>query len=179
MRLRRTLVILISASFLALNSIVPATGKTFSDFSDLNKESFVLGDSIKVIAACWSISNPTNPSARKKLEVFSAGKWKSVGKIQFTKTKDCSKKYPYGQFFIWEVDRLGTIDKNGLQGTLRLRESVNSPSTYTKISIYESMEARNEAVRMQVDGYYEVVQCAIFGGQWDSTRDICVGATGP
>ena len=179
MRLRRILVILISASFLALNSIVPATGKTFSDFSDLNKESFVLGDSIKVIASCWGISNPTNPSARKKLEIFNAGKWKSVGKIQFTKTKDCWKKYPYGQFFIWEVDRLGTMDKSGLQGTLRIRNSVNAPSTYAKIIIYESMEARNEAAKMQVEGYYQIVECAIFGGQWDSTRDICVGATGP
>ena len=178
MRLRRILVIFISASFLALSSIVPATGKTFSYFSDLNKESFVLGDSIKVIAACWSISNPTNPSARKKLEVFSAGKWKSVGKIQFTKTKDCSKKYPYGQLLVWEVDRLGTVDKDGL-GTLRIRESANSPSTYAKIFIYESVEARSEVSEMRKARAYEMFECElILSGQWDSTRDICVGPAG-
>ena len=71
------------------------------------------------------------------------------------------------------------MDKSGLQGTLRIRNSVNAPSTYAKIIIYESMEARNEAAKMQVEGYYQIVECAIFGGQWDSTRDICVGATGP
>ena len=114
----------------------------------------------------------------KKLEVFSAGKWKNVGKIYFTKTKDCSKKFPYGQFFIWEVDRLGTIDKDG-RGTLRIRESVNSPSTYAKIYIYESLEARNEVYEMRKARGYEIAQCVIFDGQWDSTRDLCVGATGP
>jgi hypothetical protein len=178
MRLRRTLVILVSASFLAFSSIVPADGKTFSNLSDLNKESFVLGDVIKINAQCWSSARAGDATGRKKLEIFNAGKWKSVGKIQFTKTKECSVKFPYGQFLVWEVDRLGTIDKDGL-GTLRIRESVNSPSSYAKIFIYESAEARNDVYEIRKARGYEIAQCVIFDGQWDSNRDICVGATGP
>lgn len=170
---------------LCLSLVFPlnAEAASYAYLSSLNKESFILGDVLKVNAnSCWSVKNPNNSLARKRLEIFVSGNWKSVGKVQFIKSKSCFEefpKYPYAQVFMWEVDRLGTLDQDGLKGTLRLRHSVNKPTEYAKIFIYESEEAMQEAREQRKADASAIIECELFSnGQWDSTRKICVGKPG-
>ena len=148
----------------------------YADLEAFADEPQVIGTDVRIGGNyCWSSPRPTGTDAKKRLQIFVKGKWRSVGKVVFRKTDTCSKKNPYLHIFEWEIDRLGRLNnKMPFFGTLRVRETTSSPSLYASINIYESVEAINRAREEKIGEFGRVFECVILDGQWDSTRNICV-----
>lgn len=148
----------------------------YSDLQDFANEAQVIGTVVQIGSNwCWSSRRPTGSQAQKRLQIFVRDKWRNVGKVIFRKTEACGKKYPYEQIFEWEIDRLGSLDREmPYFGTLRLRETTSSPSAYAKVSIYESSQAIQEVRSLREALGRQMLECLILGGQWDQDKDICV-----
>ncbi len=159
---------------------------SYSYLEDLGDEVFFFGDQIEVDSGvCWPSSRPFGAVAKKRLEVFNGTKWSSVGKVKFPKSSSCTKKNPYMQTFVWEVDRFGMMNNDGISGKARLRNSAIKPSTYSQIIVFESEASYNAKIQAEQkaaeekkrrDEYIAMKQfeCLILGGEWNSQGEYCV-----
>lgn len=180
----QTLSSILISSILAFNLIIfgiqPALANDyyFGAISEINKETFYLGDIISIeTGICHSKSKPTTLSSKLKLQIYVNNTWKNVGINNFQKSSFCSKKTPYLQVFEWEVDQLGTIGSDGYSGTLRLRDATKKPAIYVNIKIFESAESEENAKAERIAEANLAFRCLILGGEWDSTRKICIGGS--
>lgn len=159
---------------------------SYSYLEDLGDEIFFFGDQIEVESGlCWLSSRPSSAVAKKRLEVFNGTKWSSVGKIKFPKSPSCNKKNPYMQTFVWEVDRFGMMNNDGVSGKARLRNTVIKPSIYSQIIVFESETSYNAKIQAEQkaaeekkrrDEYIAMKQfeCLILRGEWNSLGEYCV-----
>jgi hypothetical protein len=160
-----------------------ARASTYEDFASLDLQTFVFGDIVTVSTGlCWSSKKPNTTVAKNKLQRFEFGTWKDSGVTIFSKNPViCGSKKPYEKFFQWEVDRLGVTSSDGFSGKLRLRNVSQKPAVYVVITIYESVQSKEqEAVKKEREEANRIAivnlqfMCLVFGGQWDSSRNICV-----
>jgi hypothetical protein len=116
--------------------------KSYESLDKLSNEVLILGDIVTIGANwCWSIKNPTEVKAKKRLEIYKSDKWQSVGRTIFTKSSLCQKETPYLQQFQWEVDQMGIMDNKGISGKLRVRNSAVKPTISSQVVIYKSESA--------------------------------------
>lgn len=158
----------------------------YGSLDELNDEVLFLGDVVKISTQwCWASKKPTGTVAKKRLEVFVAGRWKAVGKNEYVKSGQCSKKYPFQQRFVWEVDVLGDVGADNISGKLRMRDSTSKPSIYVQSTIFESEVAYQAKQQAEADAAKRAEEerrakaslmfmCLIQGGQWNSQGDYCV-----
>jgi len=172
-----TLAVLITLVLPAGLTPTYADSATFSDISEIDQEVFYFGDILEIQGSlCYSSKKPTAKSAKQRLQIYLGTSWRNVGTVKFLKSSSiCGNKNPYLQIFEWEVDQLGTITDG--RGSLRLRDSTAKPSKYVQAYVFESRES---ATKWTENRGYEAERgfmCLISGGQWDSTRKICVGGS--
>ena len=184
---KRTLSFSISI-LVSVSLIFPSSAFANSDYAsiqDTDQEVLYLGDILQIGSGlCWNSKKPTHSKAKTRLQIFVSNKWQSVGKVIFIKDESCKKNY-YGQFFVWEVDRLGKQQENGISGKVLLRNITATPSEYSEIIIYASMaQYINEIAKLQkekqkkederISGIIGVANCVASGGRWNFADNSCV-----
>ena len=89
---------------------------------------------------------------------------------------------PYLTQYRWEVDELGTVNPDQISGSLRLRNTAVKPTLYSKINIFESESAYQEAERKAIEERTlqagEMLMCLLKGGDWNSLGEYCVVPNG-
>lgn len=183
--------------FLALTLVTPQSAlasEEYASIQDVDQEILFLGDTLRIgTDLCWRKKNPTQTQAKIKLQIFFSNRWQSVGKVIYMKDNVCKKNY-YAQFFLWEVDRLGYLQSNGLSGKLQIRNIVTSPSQYAEIIVYSSQSTYNkeliqqgldiakknlEAAKLEkarLDLARREMECIFLSGTWTGT--YCIGKPG-
>ena len=133
MRLKRLSSSGLVLGFLIALNVAPVT-PSFADsysyysLSEASGETFKVGDVLQIQSEfCWSSKKP-DPRYPSRIEIYEAGKWKSVGSASFRKDKSvCSKaKYPYLRVFTWTANQVGNF---------QLRNREKSPSVNALITV--------------------------------------------
>lgn len=179
-------VTVVAALTLHMSLVSPLTANSYDpeygSLQELDQVNLFLGDVLKVETEwCWSSRRPSGATARKRLEIFSGNRWKPVGKTVFARSASCTKKNPFVQKFVWEVDVMGEIETGNFSGKLRMRDTAVKPSIYVQATVYESqaaydakVEADKRAEAERIAGYMAAFNCLVRGGEWNSQGNYCV-----